>query len=184
MNGKIKVCLWNVTVFLQNFGSLIKTFAFVNKYYNFDSVVIQSIGTINYPINWNNKYKSAVKCNWFINYWLIENDELVIRLTVCCYHVTYAYHLESKLNSCLNVKKLLARKRRDIWNLSDRNGIWTHNHLLCKRTLNHLAKLARLQTKWLLVWIPLLLLDSLQYGKPPANFSNFLNKVRDSICYL
>ena len=28
-----------------------KTFAFVNNYYNFDSVVIQSIGTINYSIN-------------------------------------------------------------------------------------------------------------------------------------
>ena len=30
-----------------------KTFAFVNNYYNFDSVVIQSVGTINYSINWN-----------------------------------------------------------------------------------------------------------------------------------
>ena len=26
--------------------------------------------------------------------------------------------------------------------LSDSNGIWTHNHLVRKRTLNHLAKLA------------------------------------------
>ena len=26
---------------------------------------------------------------------------------------------------------------------SDRNGIQTHNHLFCKRTLNHLAKLAK-----------------------------------------
>ena len=25
--------------------------------------------------------------------------------------------------------------------LSDSNGIWAHNHLVCKRTLNHLAKL-------------------------------------------
>ena len=42
-----------------------------------------------------------------------------------------------------------------LWNLSwiaafnttnrDCNGIWTHNHLVCKRTLNHLAKL----DKWL-----------------------------------
>ena len=29
--------------------------------------------------------------------------------------------------------------------LSDRNGIWTHNHLVLKQTLDHLAKLA----KWL-----------------------------------
>ena len=26
----------------------------------------------------------------------------------------------------------------------DSNGIWTHNHLIRKRTLNHLAKLAKL----------------------------------------
>ena len=35
--------------------------------------------------------------------------------------------------------------RRDIWSLTDRNGIQTHNHLIRKRTLNHLANL----TKWL-----------------------------------
>ena len=48
--------------------------------------------------------------------------------------------------------------------LSDSNGIRTHNHLVCKQTLNHLAKLAslakwlsiRLRTKWLWVRIPLL----------------------------
>ena len=48
-------------------------------------------------------------------------------------------------NSCLNVKELLAQRRRDIWNLSDCNGTRTHNFLVRKRTLNHLAKLA----KWL-----------------------------------
>ena len=46
---------------------------------------------------------------------------------------------------CLNVKELLARSRHHIWSLSDCNGIRTHNHLVLKRTLNHLAKLA----KWL-----------------------------------
>ena len=47
--------------------------------------------------------------------------------------------------ACLNVKELLAWSRRHIWSLSDSNGIRTHNHLVRKRTLNHLAKLA----KWL-----------------------------------
>ena len=28
------------------------------------------------------------------------------------------------LNICLNVKKLLARNRRDIWSLNDSNGLW------------------------------------------------------------
>ena len=48
-------------------------------------------------------------------------------------------------NGCLNVKELFVRNRRDIWSLSDSNGIWTHNHLVPKQTLNHLAKLS----KWL-----------------------------------
>ena len=49
------------------------------------------------------------------------------------------------LYSCLNVKELLAQSRREIWSLTDCNWTWTHNHLLHKRTLNHLAKLG----KWL-----------------------------------
>ena len=51
---------------------------------------------------------------------------------------------------CLNVKELLARSRRHIRSLSDSNVIRTRNHLVRKRTLNHLAKLASLD-KWLSV---------------------------------
>ena len=88
-----------------------------------------------------------------------------ILLTVCYYHVMYAFQSKSTLYSCLNVKELLARNRRDIWNLSDCNGTRTHNHLVRKPTLNHLAKLAslakwlnvRLQTKCL--WVQILLLS-------------------------
>ena len=54
-----------------------------------------------------------------------------------------AFHSESRLYTCLTVKELLAQKRHDIWSLSDSNGIRTHNHLVRKRTLNHLAKLAK-----------------------------------------
>ena len=43
------------------------------------------------------------------------------------------------------IHKLLAWNRRDIWSLNDCNGTRTHSHLVCQRTLNHLAKLA----KWL-----------------------------------
>ena len=35
-------------------------------------------------------------------------------MTVCSYHVTYAIQSESTLYSCLNVKQLLARSRREI----------------------------------------------------------------------
>ena len=68
----------------------------------------------------------------------------LINLTICYYHVTYSFQSEFALHSCLSVKELLARNRSDIWNLSDSHGIRTHNHIVCKRTLNYLAKLARL----------------------------------------
>ena len=87
---------------------------------------------------------------------------------------------------CLNFKELLAWSRFYIWSLSDSNGSRTQNHLVCKRTLNQLVKLAKwlslvmielwsnywtvlwlsyssiiwlsvpLETKWLWVRIPLL----------------------------
>ena len=57
-------------------------------------------------------------------------------MIVCSCHVTY----ESTLYSCLNVKELLVRSRREIWSLSDCNWNCTQNHLVRKRTLNHLAK--------------------------------------------
>ena len=45
----------------------------------------------------------------------------------------------------LNVMDFLAWSRRNIWSLSDSNEIRTHNHLVRKRTLNHLTMLV----KWL-----------------------------------
>ena len=71
----------------------------------------------------------------------------------------------SPLYSCLNMsrKGLLAWSRPKIWSLSDCNWTRTHNHLIRKRTLNHLAKLASLakwltvclRTKCLWVWVQL-----------------------------
>ena len=79
-------------------------------------------------------------------------------------HHTYVFQNESTLYSCLNVKEILAGSRREIWSLSDCN--WTRNPeplLVCKRTLNNLAKLAslakwlsvRLRTKWFWVRVQL-----------------------------
>ena len=39
-------------------------------------------------------------------------------MTVCYYHITYAFHYESTLYSCLNVKELLTQN-----SLSDSNKI-------------------------------------------------------------
>ena len=77
--------------------------------------------------------------NWAVLWVLI----CMVHLTVSDYHVTYVFPSESTLCRCLNAKELLAWNRRDIWSLSDSNGIQIHKHLVHKRTLNHLAKLAK-----------------------------------------
>ena len=66
-------------------------------------------------------------------------------LNAFSYHITYAFQSESTRYSCLNVKELLARNRCETGSLSECNWTRTHNHLVHKQTLNHLAKLA----KWL-----------------------------------
>ena len=80
-------------------------------------------------------------------------------LSVWCiwlYHVTYAFQSESPLYSCLNVKELLAWDRSKIWSLSNCNCTRTQNHLVCKRTLNRLAKLAILFfNDWAVFWVPI-----------------------------
>ena len=43
-------------------------------------------------------------------------------------------------------------KQTPYLNLSDNNGIQTQNHLVCKWTLNHFAKLAKLPV-WLNGWV-------------------------------
>ena len=64
----------------------------------------------------------------------------------CIFFLCNAHVLERiYILHCLNFKERLARKRRNIWRLSECNGIRTHNYLVCKWILNHLAKPA----KWL-----------------------------------
>ena len=78
-------------------------------------------------------------------------------VSVSSYHVTYEFYSESTHCSCLNVKELLARNRRDIWSLSDCNRIRPHHHLVRKRALNYIVKLAffeitELCCEYLSVW--------------------------------
>ena len=42
------------------------------------------------------------------------NDKSLETSDLCSYYVTYAFQSESTLYSCLNVKELLARSRREI----------------------------------------------------------------------
>ena len=95
--------------------------------------------------------------NWYVysyRRFAKEVIEVLLFLTVCSCHVTYAFQSQSTLYSCLNVKELLARSRHEIWSLSDYNWTRTQNCLVRKRTLNHVIKLALsvpLWTKW--IWV-------------------------------
>ena len=82
------------------------------------------------------------RCHWQI---IGDVKYTKCKMYVSSYHVTYPFRSESTPYSCLNVKELLARRRREIWSLSDCNWTQNHNHLVHKQTLNHLAKL----TNWL-----------------------------------
>ena len=117
---------------------------------------IETLMLLKYGMHNRNNQKSRVQHILPLNAILLQTP----REIVCSYHVTYAFQSESTRYSCLNVKKLLARNRCEIWRLSDCNLTRTHNHLVGKRTLNHLAKMAkwlsvRLQTKWLWVRVKL-----------------------------
>ena len=81
--------------------------------------------------NWPNDWAELWELIWTVHF------------TLCSCHVTYAFHSESTLYSCLNFKELFAQNRHKISSLSDCKWSRTHNHLVCKRTLNHLAKLTK-----------------------------------------
>ena len=71
-----------------------------------------------------------------------------IFLAAYIYHVMYTFQSESTHYKCLNVNELLTQNRYSIWRLSVCNRTEIHKHLVCKRTLNHLAKLV-----WLNGWV-------------------------------
>ena len=75
----------------------------------------------------------------------------------------------------LVVKELLARNTRNIQSLSDCNGSRTHNKLVRRRTLSHLAK----RTKWL-SWI----VSTCLYGAIDCMFLPCRVRVSEWICTL
>ena len=70
-------------------------------------------------------------------------------MTACSYHVTRTFQSEWTLYSWLNVKEPLARNRGNIWSLSDWNRTRPYNHLVRKRTLNHLAFILTFSLKYI-----------------------------------
>ena len=96
-----------------------------------------------------NGWSEAIGCRRRL--WHTSQCLAVIINRLVNYRVFLSWHTHILLwIYTLNVKKFLARNKRDIWNFSNCNGIWTHNCLVRKRTPSHLAKLAKLASlvKW------------------------------------
>ena len=112
------------------------------------------LGLKDFIISFISSTFAVVKSKFRVSFWL----HLIFKtlgwflcfkfLTVCSCHVTYAFQSEFTPYSCMNVKELLARSRREILRLSDCNWTQTQNHLVRKRTLN-------LRTKWFWVRVQL-----------------------------
>ena len=77
---------------------------------------------------------------FFWNFFIVKFFKINQFITIGS-HVTYRFHSESTLYSCLNDTEFLAQNKCKIWSLSDCNWTRIHNHLVCKQTLKHLAKL-------------------------------------------
>ena len=92
--------------------------------------------------------------------------EKVLKSDCVFCHVTYGFQSESTLYRCLNVKEHLAQSRRETWSLSDCNWTRAQNQLVCKQTLNHLAKWlsVSLRTKWFWVRVQLQSLKVICYS--------------------
>ena len=83
----------------------------------------------------------------------------LFRVTSLYFGKKYSEHFSLTVFSC-HVTYAFARSRREIWRWSDCNWTRTHNHLVLKQKLKHLAKLAKwlsvsLKTKWFWVQVHL-----------------------------
>ena len=65
--------------------------------------------------------KSCWMDGWIDDKFYITKINEHKQVTVCSYHVTYAFQSESTLYSCLNVKKPLARTRSETRTWHDKN---------------------------------------------------------------
>ena len=107
----------------------------LNKKFFVGTVLMQYQCQINQTIQLSFEYLSLL-CIWLYLI-IISRTQFTVNP-----HTIFAWFSK---NSLLNVKELLPRNRRDIWSLSDCIETRTHNHLVRKRTLNHLPRLI----KWL-----------------------------------
>ena len=134
--------LYITEIFCKQFSNYIKHIAFFTKYHSL-------FLSINQKINQNTNFS-------------------ILILTVCSCHVTYAFQSESTLHSCLNVKEILARSRREIWSLNDCNWTRTQSHLVRKRTLFFILRFARFffsHVTWSFIWFTEILINLIKNHK-------------------
>ena len=105
----------------------------MNKRHFSNIMAIKLLILLNWKFYLNFHINQMCLCFWHL-------AKLQKQMNVCSCHVTYAFQSESTIYSCLNVKEFLTWSRREIWRLSDCNWTQTKNHLVHKRTLNHLAE--------------------------------------------
>ena len=111
---------------LQQLKSGFKSVINWNKYLSKPELLIR-IPNLNYLVEpsfqgvnrlfilaFENDTQRASHSNYYLPNVELKNCNVTINLTVCSYHVTYAFQSESTFCSCLNVKELLAQSRREI----------------------------------------------------------------------
>ena len=138
---------------MTKFGKWVSNFYWWNiikilyLYFIFIFIIFQWVKerfNLHYFSLFEDKWRSAT---WFTTHWNLHIFVTFAKFTawvnagrkvhICLFPIWNAwFQSESTLYSCLNVKELLARNRREIWSLSDYNGTWTHNYLIHKQTLN------------------------------------------------
>ena len=90
-------------------------------------------------------FKALIDSNISDCNWARTQNHLVLKRTLNHLAKLAKWLSEFTLHTCLNIKELLAWSRRKICKLRDSNWSRSQNHLVFKRTLKHLTKLA----KWL-----------------------------------
>ena len=106
------------------------------------------IGTHNTAQSFGRLAKSFSACLWTKSLWIrhkLQSLNFQILLLILILLATYAFHSQSGLYSCLNVKELVVQSRREIWSLSYWNWLRKDNNLVHKRSLNHWSN----GTNWL-----------------------------------
>ena len=120
--GASDVCFYHVTYTFQNGDTF-------NTCLNVKELLARSRGEIWSLIDciWTQTCNHLVDKRTLNDWALLWVLICTVHFTLCPYHVNYAFQSESNLNTCLNIKELLARRRREIWRLSGCNWcIWLY----------------------------------------------------------